>query len=83
MKTKLVRRLSIASVLVAAAAATFAGPAPETAAASTTYSVIDRIPMPGEGGWDYVNVDPAARRIYVSRGDRAVVLDVASKTGLG
>ena len=80
MKTKLLVLLPIVSALLATSAA-LAGP-PEKPA-ETSYSVVDRIPMPGEGGWDYVNVDPAARRIYVSRGDRAVVIDVDSKKVLG
>ncbi|MDQ6894286.1 MAG: YncE family protein [Acidobacteriota bacterium] len=86
MKTKFAARLSIALAvlpLTLAAAVAPAAPAPEKSAMSTSYSVVDRIPMPGEGGWDYVNVDPASRRIYVSRGDRAVVVDVDSKKVLG
>jgi DNA-binding beta-propeller fold protein YncE len=80
MRTKLAVLLSIVFAALASSAA-LAGP-PEKSA-ETSYSVVDRIPMPGEGGWDYVNVDPAARRIYVSRGDRAVVVDVDSKKVLG
>lgn len=29
----------------------------------------------GEGGWDYLTVDPQARRVYVSRGTRVMVFD--------
>jgi DNA-binding beta-propeller fold protein YncE len=32
----------------------------------------------GEGGWDYVTVDPDARRIYIPRGTHIMVLDEAS-----
>jgi hypothetical protein len=31
--------------------------------------------VPGEGGWDYVTVDSAARRLYVSHGDQIQVLN--------
>jgi DNA-binding beta-propeller fold protein YncE len=37
----------------------------------------------GEGGWDYLTVDGAARRLYVSRGTRVVVLDVDSGKTVG
>ncbi|HEY6065787.1 MAG TPA: YncE family protein, partial [Thermoanaerobaculia bacterium] len=83
MKTKLATRFSIGFLVLAAAGAFAAPAAPEKPAADAAYSVVDKIPMPGEGGWDYVNVDPIARRIYVSRGDRAVVIDVDSKKVLG
>src|SRR5207302_5845687 len=33
------------------------------------------ISIPGEEGWDYVGVDSAARRVYVSHGSHVVVLD--------
>jgi len=79
MKIKAVSLLSIAFGLIAG----FAGAAPEKPAGDPGYAVVDKIPMPGEGGWDYVNVDAAARRIYVSRSDRAVVIDVDSKKVLG
>jgi DNA-binding beta-propeller fold protein YncE len=79
MKMKAVSLLSIALGSLAA----LAGAAPEKPAGDPGYAVVDKIPMPGEGGWDYVNVDAAARRIYVSRSDRAVVIDVDSKKVLG
>jgi len=31
--------------------------------------------VPGDGGWDYVSVDGATRRLYVSHGDQIQVLD--------
>src|SRR5262245_57504816 len=37
----------------------------------------------GEGGWDYVTVDAAARRLYVSHGTRVEVLDLKSRARLG
>jgi DNA-binding beta-propeller fold protein YncE len=37
----------------------------------------------GEGGWDYLTVDPGARRLYVSRGNRVVVLDLDRETIIG
>jgi YVTN family beta-propeller protein len=50
------------------------------AAAQTAggYHVIKKIPIPGEGSWDYLTVDEAARRLYVSHGTQVEVLDLDS-----
>lgn len=45
--------------------------------------MIDRIKLGGEGGWDYLNVDGAARRLYVSRGTHVMVVDIDSDTLVG
>jgi DNA-binding beta-propeller fold protein YncE len=42
------------------------------------YKLLKTIPVPGEGGWDYLIVDDAGRRVYVSHGDRVDVLDADS-----
>jgi DNA-binding beta-propeller fold protein YncE len=58
----------------------------ETAKAAVTparYHLLGKIPVGGEGGWDYLTLDPAARRLYVSRGTRVVVLDVDSRKAVG
>ena len=34
-----------------------------------------RMPVGGEGGWDYLRVDPDAHRIYISRGTHMMVVD--------
>ena len=53
------------------------------AAAPAHYHVLDRIAVGGDGGWDYLTLDAAARRLYVSRGTRVVVLDVDSDKTVG
>src|SRR5882724_2927442 len=45
---------------------------------SSGYHVVRRYPLGGEGGWDYLLLDPATRRLYVSRGTRVVVIDADS-----
>jgi YVTN family beta-propeller protein len=42
----------------------------------TGYHVLKTIKLGGEGGWDYLTLDAAARRLYISRATRVVVLDV-------
>ena len=39
------------------------------------YHVVKQTVLGGEGGWDYVTVDPDAHRIYVPRGTHVQVLD--------
>ena len=57
---------------------------PATAApAGSGYHVIKTVPVGGDGGWDYVYVDSAARRVYVSRGTHVVVLDADSYAVVG
>jgi len=46
------------------------------AAATTGYKVIKEIPVGGEGGWDYLTVDSAARRLYVSHATHVAVVDI-------
>ncbi|HEY4234207.1 MAG TPA: YncE family protein [Lacipirellulaceae bacterium] len=40
------------------------------------YHFIKEIPIGGEGGWDYLAVDEASRRIYVSHATKVVVIDL-------
>jgi YVTN family beta-propeller protein len=40
------------------------------------YRVLKKIPIGGEGGWDYLTMDAAARRLYIARANRVLVLDV-------
>jgi DNA-binding beta-propeller fold protein YncE len=45
---------------------------------SSGYHLLKTVPIPGEGGWDYVAVDSDARRIYISHSTRVVVMDADS-----
>src|SRR2546421_6631746 len=40
------------------------------------YHLLKEIPVGGEGGWDYLTVDEAGRRLYVSHATKVVVLDI-------
>src|SRR6185369_3967549 len=55
----------------------------KVSAAPAHYHLLDRITVGGEGGWDYLTLDAPARRLYVSRGTRVVVLDVDSGKTVG
>jgi YVTN family beta-propeller protein len=47
------------------------------------YHFMKEIPVGGEGGWDYLSVDEAARRLYVSHASKVVVLDIAKEAVAG
>jgi DNA-binding beta-propeller fold protein YncE len=66
-------------VVAACAVCVLAIPAlipPPVAAAATGYHVLGEIAIGGEGGWDYLTADSAARRLYVSHGTHVVVVDL-------
>jgi len=42
------------------------------------YYIAQRLPLPGDGGWDYPSVDPSTHLLYLSRVDHVAVVDVAS-----
>jgi hypothetical protein len=44
---------------------------------------VHKIAIGGEGGWDYLTADAAAKRLYVSRGNRVVVVDTDSEKAVG
>ena len=52
-------------------------------AQSGGYSVIKKIPIPGQGSWDYLTVDESARRLYVSHGTQVEVIDIDSDSVVG
>lgn len=74
MSTKLKMWLAVLSVSLAAIA---------VAAAAPGYHVIQTYKIGGEGGWDYLTGDAAARRLYISRGTHVIVLDLDSGKSVG
>lgn len=52
-------------------------------AAEKGYHKITEIPVGSEGGWDYLSVDDAARRLYVSHGSNVVVIDIDNNKVVG
>jgi DNA-binding beta-propeller fold protein YncE len=47
------------------------------------YHLIKKMPVGGEGGWDYLTVDSDARRIYIARGTHVMVVDEDKGTVVG
>jgi YVTN family beta-propeller protein len=53
------------------------------AAAADTYQVQQTWKLGGDGGWDYLKVDEAAHLLYITRGNRVMVVDLQSGKLLG
>ncbi len=51
--------------------------------ATTDYKILSRYPVPGTGGWDYVMIDNATRRLYVSHATQVEVLDADNGKMIG
>jgi len=54
-----------------------------TAGSGGGYKVTGKIPVEGEGGWDYLVLDAATRRLYLSHSTHVVVFDVDSHKVVG
>lgn len=53
------------------------------AASGPGYKVVNTYKIGGEGGWDYLTADSAARRLYISRATHVIVLDLDSGKTVG
>ena len=52
-------------------------------AADPEYHVIKKLPLGGDGGWDYLTVDSSARRLYISRSTHVMVVDIDTDKVMG
>jgi YVTN family beta-propeller protein len=66
--------LLLLAIPVAASAASSSIPAPR---------LLSTLPLGGPGGWDYLSFDAAHRHLFVSRGDRVLVIDVDQRKQVG
>ncbi len=55
----------------------------EAADSAGQYKVVQTLRVGGDGGWDYLVVDPAARRLYVTRSTRVMVFDADTLAAVG
>ncbi|MFI5349828.1 MAG: YncE family protein, partial [Elusimicrobiota bacterium] len=72
----IVKTAALAAMILSTGA--FAATAPKPG-----YHSIQKVVLGGEGGWDYLAVDAAARRVYITRGTRVVVLDADTYKPIG
>jgi len=47
------------------------------------YHFLKEIPIAGDTGWDYLSIDPEARRLYVTHGTHIVVVDLSTDAVVG
>jgi YVTN family beta-propeller protein len=74
---KMKRTYAILAVLLGlAAAGTLAAP-------PSGYHIIKKVSVPGTGGWDYVSVDEAGRRVYIAHATQVEVLDADTSELVG
>jgi DNA-binding beta-propeller fold protein YncE len=56
-----------------------AGPARNTSAQQSSgasgYHLVKKVKLGGSGGWDYLEVDPATHRLFISRATHVIVVD--------
>ena len=55
----------------------------QNATAGDVYKFLNEIPIVGEGGWDILTVDSAAKRLYLSHATKVVVVDVEKNAVAG
>ncbi len=48
------------------------------ASAQTNYQVLDKKVLGGEGGWDYLTIEPKSHRLFITRHDHVMVVDTES-----
>lgn len=79
----MLRTLSRTCLTAASCAVLFSALPVAAASQSEGYSIIKKIPIPGQGSWDYLTVDEGARRLYVSHGTQVEVVDIDSLAIVG
>ena len=51
-------------------------------AAPSGYHVLKNITLGGDGGWDYLNIDPSTGNLFITRGTHVLVVDPRTRTGM-
>jgi YVTN family beta-propeller protein len=72
-------RLTLAAVSLAAASASARAQQPP----ATNYHVASKVKLGREGGWDYLIVDTAGHRVFMSRGTHTLVVDARTDSVVG
>jgi len=83
MKTKFANLILCLTLVAVAISACVIVAVPAAAQSAPTYTVVRTMVLGGDGGWDYVYADSAARRLYIARATRFMVADLDSGKQVG
>ena len=75
--------MSILLMFVGLAGNAIAGVTAVAPPASSASPTLTRYHLGGDGGWDYLSVDAATHRLFISRSDRVLVMDTRDGKMLG
>ncbi len=75
--------MSRLAISLAAALMFVATPRARAEDLAKAYDQVRTIKIGGEGGWDFLEVDAANRKLYVARGTRVVVVDLSTEKVVG
>jgi DNA-binding beta-propeller fold protein YncE len=76
-------RLKLRVLFCAVAIAFCAAFLPAGLAAQSPYHIVAKWTIGGDGGWDYLRVDPATHHLYIAHGPQVQVVDTASGKLIG
>jgi DNA-binding beta-propeller fold protein YncE len=79
---KVCARASLALLLFSLLTPSHLPAAPQSTGGSG-YHLIKKVKLGGTGGWDYLEVDPATHRLFISRGTHYIVVDPDQGTIIG
>jgi len=79
----MVRKFALACLLLAPLFVLFASQASSQTPRASGYQLAKKVQLGGSGGWDYLEVDPATHRLYISRGTHVIVVDPDSGKVVG
>jgi DNA-binding beta-propeller fold protein YncE len=72
------------TVTLLAASLAMLGAVTVTAGAQNAgYALVKQLPLPGDGGWDYLEFDPASHRLFVTHGTHVIVVDPSTGALIG
>jgi YVTN family beta-propeller protein len=75
--------INVGAAVLAALAGTAAAPSMADGTAPSAYQILHKLKLGGSGGWDYLSFDGQRRHLFVSRGDRVLVIDVDADKQIG
>lgn len=76
-------RHALTIALLASLSSLALAPLTSASAQQPAYKVLSQLKLGGTGGWDYLSFDAQRRHLFVSRGDRVLVIDVDGNKQIG